>query len=230
VTGQFVFVVFIAVIQVAGRTVPRIAHGIVAGPVPGIEAVGFGCVEVEGSFLDIAAEHDDFLIFPHVPAVISTGNFGNTFENINFGLPSFIDVNPVHTFVQQEDSAVGGLDFDIFFKIKVLDIHVNTTLCDPETHRGFPQFGNTVEFHFGIVIQAQVIQTPQVKFDPAFRGTHYIFFKDRQVIGGLFEPFLKTAFDKGFSFGVFNPKHFCVIVIFGFKFIRAWIIGKAKCI
>jgi hypothetical protein len=122
--GQFIFILFIAVIEVAGGAVAGITDPIVSLPVPVVEIIFIRGIEIEGALFDLTVKHDNFLAFPDIPAIILPSHFSDTIVYVDFGPPSIVDIDPVQSPIQDKDTAIRGLDLNIPLIVEIFNFQV----------------------------------------------------------------------------------------------------------
>jgi hypothetical protein len=133
IAGQFMFILFITTVQILGGTIPGITLYTVSILVPTIEIIFVRGKEIKWSFFDLTVKHDNFLVFPDIPAVTVSSHFSDTIIDVDLGPSSFIYVNPVRSPVQQKYAAIRCLYFYISFIVEVFNIQVNAAADHFET-------------------------------------------------------------------------------------------------
>jgi hypothetical protein len=134
IPGQFMFIFFIAAVQVLGGAIAGITQFTGSILVPAVEIIFVRGIEIVGTFFDLAVKHDNFLVFPDIPVEIVTGNFSDSIVDVDLGLSSFTYINPVSSLVQQKYAAIRGLYFYISFIVEVFNIKVNASPDYFKTH------------------------------------------------------------------------------------------------
>jgi hypothetical protein len=127
------FIFFITTVQVLRGTITGITQLTAPFLAPTVEIVFICGIEIEWSFFYSTVKHNDFLIFPNIAAIIVASHFCNSIIYINLGSSAFIYVNPVGSLVQQKNTAIRCLHFNIPFIVQVVNIQINTTAYYPET-------------------------------------------------------------------------------------------------
>jgi hypothetical protein len=127
------FILFIATIEVLGGTILGITQFTGSILVPPIEIIFFRGIEVKWPFFDPTVKHDNFLVFPDIPAVIVSSHFSDSIIDVDLGPSSFTYVNPVRSPVQQKYAAIRCLYFYISFIVEVFNIQVNAAAEHFET-------------------------------------------------------------------------------------------------
>jgi len=134
ITGQFMFIFFIAAVQVLGGTIPGITQFTGSILVPAVEIIFVRGIEIVWTFFDLAVKHDNFLVFSDIPAEIVTGHFSDSIIDEDLGLSAFIYINPVGSPIKQKYAAIRCLYFYISFIVEVFNIQVNAAMEHFETH------------------------------------------------------------------------------------------------
>jgi hypothetical protein len=98
--GQFMFILFIATIQVLRGTIPGIAQFTGSILVPLIEFIFVRGIEVKWSFFYLTVKHDNFLVFPDIAAVVIASHFSDSIIDIDLSASTFTYVYPVSSPVQ----------------------------------------------------------------------------------------------------------------------------------
>jgi hypothetical protein len=99
-TGQFLFILFIAAVQVLRGTIPGIAQFTASILVPLVKLIFVRGIEVKWSFFYLTVKHDNFLVFTDIAAVIIASHFSISIIDVDLSVSTFTYVNPVSSPVQ----------------------------------------------------------------------------------------------------------------------------------